>query len=189
MGWLVTAFRPIFLLLKYTMEKLTKAAQEELLSIDQNLKTKVKIPRSKKTYNIGWLKPYTTNRVSAIFLKNEIPEDIKKGDLIQFMTTKSKLISKMASLIVLNDFWKIKFWYPFLWRWMFYFKQYEYEQLQPIILEGKKKMPVQGFYISMALASGMMDTTRTMMKEEAEQYLRELSSAADQRSEKSSLGH
>lgn len=170
------------------MEKLTKTAQQELLSVDQNLKTEVRIPRSKKKYKIGWLKPYTTNRVSAIFLENEAPEDIKDGDLIQFMATKSKLVAKMASLIVLNDFWKIKFWHPVLWRWMFYFKQYSYEQLQPIIIEGKKKMPVQGFYISMALASSMMDTARTMMKEEAQQYLRELSSAPDQHSGKSTLG-
>lgn len=168
------------------MKQATKAAQQELLSIDQNLKTEVLIPRSKKKYNIGWLKPYTTNKISKAVLDNEAPED---GNVTDFISKKSKVIAKISAYIILNNFWTIKFFHGIFWRWLFYVRQFDYDQLYPIVVEGKKKMLWDGFYISMALAASMMDTTRTMMKEEAEQYLRELSSGQDQPSEKNILGH
>jgi len=170
------------------MEKLTKTAQQELLGIDQNLKTEVKIPRSKKKYKIGWLKPYTTNKISAILLQNEAPKDLAESQLLDFMTKKSKVVAKISAYIILNNFWKIKFFHGIFWRWLFYIDGFDYEQLQPIILEGKKKMMDQGFWICMAVASAMMDTTRTMMKKEASQFLQELTLVTGQPSEKNTLG-
>ena len=175
---------------KYSkMKQPSKEAQQELISIDQNLPSIVEIPRSKKKYKITWLKPYTTNRVSQSFLENEVPEELKDGaDTVKFMAKKVKVVSIIASYVILNNFWTIKFFHGLHWRWLFYVKQYDYEQLLPIIVEGKKKMGVQGYYVSMALAATMMDTLRMMMKTEAEQYLAELSSAQNQPSERSTLG-
>jgi len=170
------------------MKQPTKAAQKELLSIDQNLPTRVQIPRTRKEYNITWLKPYTTNKVSQAFLENEAPSEMDSKEVVKFMATKVKIVAKIASYVILNNFWTIKFFHAIHWRWLFYVKQYDFEQLQPIIMEGKKKMGVEGYYVSMVLAATMMDTMRTMTKVEAEQYLQELTSAQKPLLEKSTLG-
>jgi len=153
------------------MKQPSKSAQKELISIDQNLPTKVEIPRTKKSYQITWMKPYTTNKISQTFLDNEIPKDIEAKDLVKFMATKIKVPAKVASYVILNNFWTIKFFHAIHWRWLFYVKQYDFEQLQPIIAEGKKKMAEIGFYMSMGFSAMMMDTLMTMTKTEAGQYL------------------
>ena len=153
------------------MKQPSKAAQQELLSMDQNLPTKVSIPRSKATYNITWMKPYTSSKISQIILENEIPEDMDSKELIKFMAKKIKVIAKGASYVILNNFWTIKFFHAIHWRWLFYIKQYDFEQLQPIVLEGKKKMAEMGFYSSMMLLVMTMDTIKTMTKMEVERYL------------------
>ena len=171
------------------MKQPTKEAQKELISIDQNLPTKVEIPRTKNSYQITWLKPYTTNKVSQVFLENEAPTEMDSKEVIKFMATKVKIVAKIASYIILNNFWTIKFFHAIHWRWLFYIKQYDFDQLQPIVLEGKKKMAVEGYYMSMVLSAMMMDTIRTMTKTEAEQYLQELTSAQKQPLVKNTLGH
>lgn len=45
----------------------------------------------------------------------------------------------MCSRYHLNGYWKIKFLYPFLWRWFFYIKQYGDHELMKVIAVGKKK--------------------------------------------------
>ena len=153
------------------MKQPSKKAQQELLSIDQNLPTKVGIPRSKATYNITWMRPYATNKISQAFLENEAPSEMGSREVIKFMATKVKIVAKIASYVILNNFWTIQFFHAIHWRWLFYIKQYDFEQLQPIVLEGKKKMAEIGFYTSMISLVMTMDTMKTMTKVEVEQYL------------------
>lgn len=171
------------------MKQPKKTVQEELISIDQNLPSIVKIPRTKKKYKITWLKPYTNDMVSKAFLESEAPEELKNSaDTVKLMSSKARLVSQIASYIILNDFWTIKLFHKFHWRWLFYVKQYDYDQLFPVVSEGKKKMEVAGYFWSMALVAEMMTTWRTMMKTEAEQYLRELLLERKRLSEKNTLG-
>ena len=60
----------------------------------------------------------------------------------------AKVSCMSAALIILNDFWKIKFLYPILWRWFFYIKQYTDDELFPIIAAGKKKVPAKNFFMN-----------------------------------------
>ena len=170
------------------MKQPSKEAQKELISIDQDLPTKVKIPRTRKEYGITWLKPFTTNKVSQAFLENEAPSEMDSKEVVKFMATKVKIVAKIASYIILNNFWTIKLFHAIHWRWLFYVRQYDFDQLQPIIIEGKKKMGVEGYYVSMVLAATMMDTMRMMTKVEAEQYLQDLSSAQKQPLARNTLG-
>jgi hypothetical protein len=78
----------------------------------------------KKSYPVRWMKPGTMRKLTHIMLA-------KDND--------AKVSCMSAALIILNDFWKIKFLYPILWRWFFYIKQYTDDELFPIIAAGKKK--------------------------------------------------
>ena len=98
----------------------------------------------KKSYPVRWMKPGTMRKLTHIMLAKD-----------------------NAALIILNDFWKIKFLYPILWRWFFYIKQYTDDELFPIIAAGKKKVPAKNFFMNITLLTEMKDTIMIMKKEEA----------------------
>lgn len=171
------------------MKRVSKEAQSDLMDIDESKSSIVDIPRSKDVFKIGYMKPYTTDRLSREFIKNEVSKELKDGiATADFMSTKMKAIHKFSSYIILNSFWKIIFFHPIMWRWLYYVKQYDYSQLLPIVAEGKKKMDSDSYYVSMVLAMTMMTTMKNLTKKEAEQYQAELTSAQDRPSEKNTLG-
>lgn len=119
----------------------------------------VAIKDTKKKYKIGWLKKGTMRKISS--------ETLKDGE-------DDALSAKTAALVILNNYWKIKFFYPILWRWFFYIKEYSDDQLSEIIAVGKKKVPYIQFLTNTILVTGMRDTIMTMTKKEAERIRQEL---------------
>lgn len=105
-----------------------------------------------KAYPVRWMKPGTMRKLTHIVLK--------KGN-------DTKVSCMSAALIILNDFWKIKFAYPLLWRWFYYIKQYTDDELFPVIAAGKKKVPAKTFFMNITLLTEMKDTIMIMKKEEA----------------------
>lgn len=80
----------------------------------------------------------------------------------------SKVNAKAVACIVLNGYWKIKFFWWMLWRWYYYVKQYHEAELSPVIEAGKKKVPVEAFLVNTISLTGMRDTMMQMTKEEVE---------------------
>lgn len=111
-----------------------------------------------RKYRISWLKKGTTRKLTKIMLK--------KGN-------DDKITCQGAALIILNDILKIALFYPVLWRWFYYVKQYGDEELMPIIVAGKKKIPVDQYLAATIFLTVMKDTIMTMTKAEAERILRE----------------
>ena len=124
-------------------------AQKELNSILENLPDFVKIRN--KVYKIKWLHPITIRKINKIVLKEG------NDDRASHQT---------AACIILNSFFKLKFIYPILWRWFYYVKQYTEADLTEVIAVGKKKIPLQSYYVNTILMTDMMDTTMTMTKKE-----------------------
>ena len=108
-------------------------------------------------------------------LLNDVLED--SVDYVEVRGKKSgnddKISCQCAAAIILNGYWKIKFFYPFLWRWFFYIKQYGDHELMKVIAVGKKKIPVEDYLTATIYLSAMKDTMMTMTKEEAEHILHE----------------
>jgi hypothetical protein len=125
-------------------------SQNELNSIIENLPDFVKI--RKKIYKIKWLHPITIRKINQIILKEG------NDDRASHQT---------AACIILNNFFKLKFIYPFLWRWFYYVKQYTEADLTEVIAVGKKKIPLQSYYVNTILMTDMKDTTMAMTKKEA----------------------
>lgn len=126
-----------------------------------------------KKYKIGWMKKGTLRKISSVALEKG------KDDTLS---------AKTAALIILNNYWKIKFFYPVLWRWFFYIKEYTDDQLAEILAVGKKKVPYIAFLTNTILVTGMRDTIMTMTKEEAERIRQGLHTEKPQPSEKSTAG-
>ena len=93
---------------------------------------------------------------------------------------------KEALYFVLNDWWKINLFHRFMTFWWGKVKGYTDEQMLPIILEGKKKLPLTAHWTIMAYSADMRMDMMKMTKKEAEQYRAELLSVANHLSSKSS---
>jgi len=126
-----------------------KEAQNELNSIIENLPDFAKI--RKRIYKIKWLHPITIRKINQIILKEG------NDDRASHQT---------AACIILNNIFKLKFIYPILWRWYYYVKQYTEADFTEVIATGKKKIPLQSYYVNTILMTDMTDTMMTMTKKE-----------------------
>lgn len=143
---------------KKTIQQPDITAQRMLDEIMDDTPSLISIPNTKKKYKIRWMKNGAKRKFTSIMSQEK---------------DSSKMSSKSAAVIILNDYWKIKLLYPILWRWFYYFKQYTDAQLMPIISEGKKKVPVEAFLTNITLLTGMRDTIMTMTRDEVEHIQRE----------------
>ena len=161
---------------------------QDLNSIDTNGKTTILIPDTTDKYKIGWMKPYTTHSIAKIRVASEPPEDATGMELMNHSAKYWKMQYKVASYIILNNIWKIKFFHFIYWRWLAMVKQYTHAQLQWIIILGKKKMDVQSTLLNVLLMDMIVETTMMTTKLKVGQSLQKHLSAPDLPLEKSILG-
>ena len=164
------------------MEQPTIQDEKELMAINDDAKTTVEIPRSKKKYKIGYMRPFSQERFTKFILDAE--PDVPNSELSVLVDIKkrSRLQHKAASIAILNRWYKIVLFHWVLWRWLFFIKEYTADQLTPIIIEGKKKIQAQAYSVNMAFLAMMMETAKTMTTKEAKAYQAELLSALGQNS-------
>jgi hypothetical protein len=136
----------------------------------------VRIPGTKRSYRIGWTRWCVRRKVTKVMTgcKTGVDEML--------------VAHKVAACVILGGYWKIRFFFPLVWRWLAYVRQYSENQLLPIIETGKKKVPAEDYYRCITLATGMTDLMMTMTKDEAESIRRELLSGQATREEKKGSG-
>ena len=172
------------------IEQPSVGEQRTYTSLRDNDATVVTILGTKKKYKIRWMKNGQIDRLSRLLIRkgDTDNEDGQKDNALDSILEDSKLACKAAAIIVLDGYWKLKFRYWYLWRWFYYIRQYDTVQLQDIVEEGKKKLPLIPFLNLTMLLTGVKDTLMTMRTEEAERTLRELASAQQEGTEKPGSG-
>ena len=163
-------------------------ARREYDEIVNDIPTKVQIPGTKKTVSLRGVKPYTLERLTRLWIErdiNALPEDA--ASTLKSMCSEPYFTVKEALLFVLNDYWKIRLFHGIMSWWWGKMKGYTEEQMTPIILEGKKKLPLTAHWTNMAFSTDMRMDMVKMTKREAEQYRAEQLSALSQLSSRSSL--
>ena len=161
-------------------------AQRRYASIRDNDATVVAIPGTNKKYKIRWLRNGQINKLSRLLIR-KAPTDDRDGendDAFKSIAEDGKIAAKAAAIYILDGYWKLKFCYWFLWRWFYYVRQYHYYQLQPIIDEGKKKIPLTQFLMLTMSLTGAKATAMSMRMEEAERTLQELATVRPEATEK-----
>lgn len=154
-----------------------------------NRSSEVSILRTKKKYKVRWLKNGQLEKLSLLLMHNEPKSDKTTGsDVLDEILADCKLACKASAIILLDGYWKLKFNYWWLWRWFYYIKQYDNIQLQPILDEGKKKIPQMQFFRTIMSLTGAKTTLMTMREKEAASILHELSTAQHSQTESSSSG-
>ena len=153
-----------------------------------NIPTVVPIPGTTKKVTLTGMHPYTIERLTQLWIERDQASALNdSAETLKSMCIEPYFAVKEALLFVLNDYWKIKLFFPFLSWWWGKVKGYTEEQMCPIILEGKKKVPLTAHWSNMAYSVDMRSDWMKMKKAEAEQYRAELLLVAKQLSSKSSL--
>lgn len=175
--------RPLFDIMKQVDSK----ARMEYGEVAFDTPTYVPILGTRKRVALRGVKPYTMERLTRLWLERDAasaPAD--SADTLKSLCVEPYFAVKEALLFVLNDYWKIRLFFPFLSWWWGKVRGFTEEQMTPIIMEGKKKLPLMAHWSNMAYSTDMRSDWVKMTKEEAEQYRAELLSVAKQLSSRSS---
>jgi len=133
--------------------------EEKLLSDLRDAKPSYVLVRGNK-WKCSWLYHGTERKLSAVINDDTTDEDM--------------VVCKCAALMKLNGLWKIKFFYPILWRWFYYFMQYREDELLPFIVECKKKVIVDQYLLATMSLIGMRDTIMSKTRKEVNRFQAEL---------------
>lgn len=156
------------------------------LDIVEDAVSIVPIPRTRKAVRLRWIKPYTMERLTRVWIDRDLASArISSGsDVLRDLAVEPYFAFKEAALMILNHDIKIRLFYPLLWRWLAF--RYDETQIHPVIVEGKKKLPLTAHYEIMAFSTDMRTDLVKMTKKEAGQYQAELLSAMKLLSSKTS---
>ena len=161
--------------------------QREYVSLRENSATVVHI--RKKKYRLHWAKNGQISKLSKLLLNGTTKEENPSTeDIFKDIERSSKLSCKAAAIYILDGYWKCKFRYWYLWRWFYYIRQYDDEDLREVLEVGKKKVPLQQFCVTIMSLTEAKDTLMMMRTREAERILRELSTAQPSQQQKSGSG-
>ena len=168
-----------------------KKARRESTENALNIPTTITIPGTRRKVKLSGIKPYTIERLTLLWQERDanIPED--SSDTLKSMCVDPYFAVKSAVLFVLNSYWKIVLLYPIVWRIWAKWRGYTDEQMMPIIMESKKKIPLTAHWTVMAFSVDMRTDWMNLTKKEAEQYqaerllaVKQLSSRNSQNTEK-----
>ena len=169
------------------MKNVDVKARQGLNEITGNTPVVIDIPGTKKKVKVYGIKPYTLEKITELWIERDsmaVPED--SSSTLKSMCSEPYFAVKEALYFVLNSWWKINLFHKFLTFWWGKVKGYTDEQMLPIIMEGKKKLPLTAHWMIMAYSSDMRTDMIKMTKTEAEQFRAELLSVAKQLSSKNS---
>lgn len=175
------------------IEQPSEQEQREYVSLRDNDATVVGITGTKKKYKIYWLKNGQIVKLSRLLIKKQKTDDKdpKEGESVNVLgevIEDSKIACKAAAVMILHGLWRVRLGYWLLWRWFYYVKEYSCAQLQPILNEGKKKVPLIQFYTATMSLTEVKGTLMNMTMKEAERTLRELRLAQDSQTANNSNG-
>ena len=172
------------------IEQPKTGSQRTYASIRDNDATVVEVLGTRKKYKICWLKNGQIEKLSRLLIRkgDTDNEDGAKDNALDSVIEDTKIACKAAAIYILDGYWKLKFRYWWLWRWFYYVRQYDNVQLQGILDEGKKKVPLTPFLMTTMSLTGARATLMNMRTEEAEHILQELASAQQEATEKPDSG-
>ena len=151
-----------------------------------DIPTEVAISGTRRKVKIRGIKPYTIECLTKLWIERDMAQAEDSADVLKSVCIEPYFAVKEACLFVLNGYFRIKILYPIMWRLWGKWRGYTDGQMEPIIAEGKKKLPLTAHWRVMASSVDMRTDWMKMTSKEAEQYRAELLSVAKVLSSKSS---
>lgn len=127
--------------------------ERELNDLTNNTPIAVKIGR--KTYKIGSPRNGVINKITDIVL-NEVDD--------------RKVTAKCVAAILLARYWRIRLFWGVLWRWIYYFAEWDEEQMREVVETTKKKVQLEAYLINTMCLTEMRTTVMMMTREEVNRF-------------------
>ena len=162
------------------MKQPTLEQRKEYLDIVEDSVSVVPIKGTKRSVRLRWIKPYTMERITKVWLERDLAAaKIKDGsDVLKDLAVEPYFAFREAALMILNNDIKIRLFYWIYWRWLAF--RYNETQIAKVIEEGKKKLPLFSHYEIMVYSLDMRTDAMKMTTKEAEQYRADLLSETKQ---------
>ena len=154
--------------------------RKEYMDIVNDSVTIVPIRGTRKSVRLHWIKPYTLERLTDIWIERDLAAASieNTADSLKDLVKEPYFAFKEAALMILNNDLKIRLWYWAYWRWLAF--RYDETQMVDIIATGKKKLPLWAHFNTIVYSMDMRADMMKMTKKEVEQYQAELLSAMKQ---------
>jgi len=147
--------------------KNARRAYNEILSDEAAV---IAIAGTKRTVKVSGIKPYTIECLTKLWSEREMQIPDSSSETLKAVCIDPYFSIKCACTIVLNSYWKLRLFYPLKWRIWAYLRGYSEEQMEPIIAEGKKKLPLESFWKNMVFLTDMRADWMRMTTKEAETF-------------------
>ena len=120
------------------MKQPTLEQRKEYMDIVEDSVSVVPIKGTKRTVRLHWIKPYTMERITKVWLERDLASvKVEKGsDVLKDLAKEPYFVFKEAALMILNHDIKIRLFYGIYWRWLAF--KYNEAQMVDIVAEGKK---------------------------------------------------
>lgn len=159
------------------MKQPDKKARKAYRDAVYNGAVEVAIPGTSRKVMIRGMHPYTIERLTLLWGEREMNLPDNSSDTLKEVCTDPYFSVKCACIMAINSYWGLRFVYPFKWRIWAFLRGYSEEQMEPIITEGKKKLPLLPYWRNMAYLTDMRSDWMRMTGREAETFRAELISA------------
>lgn len=161
------------------MKQPDKNARQAYREVLADVPTTIAIIGTRRTVKVRGIKPYTIECLTKLWGAREmsIPQD--SSDTLKAKCVDPYFSIKCACTIVLNSYWSLRLLYPIKWRIWAFLRQYTEEQMEPIIAEGKKKLPLEPFWRNMVFLTDMRADWMRLTTKEAETFQAEQISVAN----------
>ncbi len=117
------------------------AVRQAVMSIMNDIPTVITIPGTKHKVRLKFLRDCTVDKVTRLLLEREEAEEQAEGadELMRSAAKHPYLNLKIAVCYVLNDYWRLRLWFPFVWRWWAYVWRLDEAQVAAVLDCVKKK--------------------------------------------------
>lgn len=172
-------------LIENQMKQPDKNARQAYREIMADEPTTIAIAGTKRTVRVRGIKPYTIECLTKLWGERDMQIPADGADTLKEACIDPYFSIKCACTIVLNSYWKLRLFYPLKWRIWAFLRGYSEAQMQPIIAEGKKKLPLVPFWENMVYLTDMRADWMRMTVKEAETFRAEQISVENQLSSRS----
>ncbi len=123
------------------------------MSILNDVPTVVEIPGTKHKVKLGFLRDCTVDKITSLLLEREDRDEqaTNAEDLMRSSAKHPYLNLKIAVCYVLNDYWKLRLFFPLVWRWWAYVWRLDESQVASVLALAQKKTSSRLSWYSMSL--------------------------------------
>ena len=141
-------------------------ARQAVMAILNDKPTVVTIPGTRHKVKLGFLRDCTVDKVTELLLEREEQEEKAEGaeELMRSNAKHPYLNLKIAVCYVLNDYWKLRLFFPLVWRWWAYVWRLNESQVASVLAEAQKKTANHCHWYSMSsqLAQAIRSDLKTI---------------------------